>query len=126
MALIPLQIFDVIVGCPFTLFKIAGMLFFARVLGACRNFWWFACVAAFLHSLTTFSYILNWMSAPTSALLQFLLLLPSYVWILARQNVRPNVVLMPTWFFNAFSGGRLSKVSKRFNRRMISRVKLTE
>ena len=108
--LIPVQIFDVIEGCLFTVFQVAGLLFFSRVLGARRSFWWwFACAAACLDSLTSFTYILNWTSVPTSGLLELLFLLPSYVWIVAvlvrsaaRKDGNARLLLVPVLLVYGF------------------------
>ncbi|MES2223287.1 MAG: SpoIIE family protein phosphatase [Acidobacteriota bacterium] len=101
--LIPVQIYDVIDGSMLAIFQIAGLLFFRRVLRIRRDFWWwFACVAACLSSVTDFTYILNWTSVAFSGMLTVLLLLPSELWILAmllrstlRKDANARLLLVP-------------------------------
>ncbi len=102
-SLIPVQIYDILDGLLLATFQIAGLLFFARVLRARRDFWWwFACVAAGIASITEFTYILHFSSVAVSGLLSVLFFLPSELWILivlvrraVRKDANARLLLVP-------------------------------
>jgi len=105
-----IPIYDLLDGTCVAVAQIALLLFVARVLVRKRDWTWRIVAAmAALSSCANIMYWPQWVSVPTAATLQILLLLPSSIWILAvltagvlRRSETARLLILPVFLVQGF------------------------